>query len=119
MSQKYWDEHNIERPDYALTDEEYAAKHGKMTTKSLLLKIIAALKWVALIAIAVKFGLPWLQQQYPDLLAFKFASSEGRLGGNKTNVVASMEDTRRARLARFEAACSPSEEESSAKKKAD
>lgn len=27
-SQKYWDEHNIERPDYAKTDAEIAAERG-------------------------------------------------------------------------------------------
>ena len=28
-SQKYWDEHNIERPDYAKTDAEIAAERGE------------------------------------------------------------------------------------------
>eukprot|EP00814_Leptocylindrus_danicus_P018013 CAMPEP_0116043494 /NCGR_PEP_ID=MMETSP0321-20121206/26402_1 /TAXON_ID=163516 /ORGANISM="Leptocylindrus danicus var. danicus, Strain B650" /LENGTH=156 /DNA_ID=CAMNT_0003524339 /DNA_START=121 /DNA_END=588 /DNA_ORIENTATION=+ len=110
-SQKYWDEHNIERPDYALSDDEYAEKYGKTTMKSLFFKTAGALKWVILIAFAVKLGFPWIQRQYTDLLGFKSASIGGRLGGNKIDVV-STEDTRRARLARFEAAAASEEEPS-------
>lgn len=37
-SQKYWDEHNIERPDYAKTDAEIAAERGEHVISSNLLR---------------------------------------------------------------------------------
>mmetsp|Transcript_31490 Transcript_31490/g.63517 ORF Transcript_31490/g.63517 Transcript_31490/m.63517 type:complete len:164 (+) Transcript_31490:123-614(+) len=38
-SQKYWDEHNIERPDYAKTDAEILAERGEQIGSSKLLSI--------------------------------------------------------------------------------
>eukprot|EP00985_Skeletonema_marinoi_P000321 scaffold115_cov169-Skeletonema_marinoi.AAC.2 len=38
-SQKYWDEHNIERPDYAKTDAEIMAERGEQIGSSKLLSI--------------------------------------------------------------------------------
>eukprot|EP00984_Skeletonema_dohrnii_P018059 scaffold8346_cov121-Skeletonema_dohrnii-CCMP3373.AAC.2 len=38
-SQKYWDEHNIERPDYAKTDAEIMAERGERIGSSKLLSI--------------------------------------------------------------------------------
>ncbi|KAL7500044.1 hypothetical protein ACHAWT_009915 [Skeletonema menzelii] len=41
-SQKYWDEHNIERPDYAKTDAEIMAERGERIGSNKLLSIAYA-----------------------------------------------------------------------------
>ena len=83
-SQKYWDDHGIKRPDYAKTDAEIAHERGGSSEK-------------------------WLLLLVPPFLAaggyFIHVRMGGhRLGGSRSIFVhkVSEEETRQARLARFE-----------------
>lgn len=94
-SQRYWDEHNIERPDYAKTDAEIAAERGEILPSYAATAIV-----ILLIA-----GLIYL---------FRERASGQRLGGSGIGVIGISsqtvlytqqvdgERTREARLARFE-----------------
>jgi len=108
-SQKYWNEHNIERPDYALTEEEYAEKYGyKQLTTFLDNYWISVLKWVVLIGVCVFCVIPWLRQQW-YIVEGTVTSYGERLGDGGSKGIFSVQtscssvaDTRKARLARFE-----------------
>jgi len=86
-SQKYWDEHNIERPDYAKTDAEVAAERGQT----------AALDPFSIVLLLVLAGVAGF--------AWKFADG-GFAGGTRLGstgrVYRNEEDARKARLAHFE-----------------
>lgn len=53
-SQKYWDENNIERPDYAKTDAEIMAERGERigTSKLVSLAVISAISFLIFIVYA-------------------------------------------------------------------
>lgn len=57
-SQKYWDEHNIERPDYAKTDAEIMAERGERIGSNKLLSIglISAISFLIFIVYAAATG---------------------------------------------------------------
>lgn len=89
-SQKYWDEHNIERPDYAKTDQELAAEKSGTSPET---------SWWRLVLIAM--GL-FLFVGYQTVW-----NTEGsRLGGGRLRSsfrhANAEEEARQARLAKFE-----------------
>lgn len=103
-SQKYWDEHNIERPDYAKTDAEIMAERlgqgggGGATT---------IIKFVAFLVAAAGLGcfviLPRIQHGKgqtlsgrPGMLSPLVGSISKSSGGDQATVA------RQARLSRFE-----------------
>mmetsp|Transcript_20666 Transcript_20666/g.26734 ORF Transcript_20666/g.26734 Transcript_20666/m.26734 type:complete len:173 (-) Transcript_20666:195-713(-) len=108
-SQKYWNEHNIERPDYALTEEEYAEKYGTKRSLTFVGNYwISVLKWVGLVGFCVLCVIPWLRQQW-YLVEGTVTSYGERLGDGGSKGIFSVQtsrlsvvDTRKARLARFE-----------------
>jgi len=53
-SQKYWDEHNIERPDYAKTDAEIMAERGEKmgASKLLSISVISAISFLIFLVYA-------------------------------------------------------------------
>ena len=55
-SQKYWDEHNIERPDYAKTDAEIMAERGEQmkigSSKLLSVALMSAISFLILVIYA-------------------------------------------------------------------
>ena len=53
-SQKYWDEHNIERPDYAKTDAEIMAERGEKigSSKILSFALVSAISFLILVIYA-------------------------------------------------------------------
>ena len=84
-SQKYWDEHNIKRPDYAKTDAEIAMDRGGSSS----LVII----WIPILLFVVGFvG----YQIYVNRGGHRLGSTHFRLRRETE------EEARRARLARFE-----------------
>lgn len=98
-SQKYWDENNIERPDYAKTDAEIAAERGESSPSSK--------NWIGLIIICCGVAAAYHKSQ---------SAGGSRLGSTSTGTSASpwtmptgtetaedRERARFARLARFEA----------------
>ena len=85
-SQKYWDKHGIERPDYAKTDAEIAQERGGGSDRSII-------KWIFVAPILVGAGY------------YLYLQMGGhKLGGSRTNWFhrTSEEEARQARLARFE-----------------
>jgi hypothetical protein len=95
-SQRYWDEHGIEKPDYAKTDSEVAqeklAKGGSKSPPARTLGL-----WVAFVA-ASAVGVFYLR---------KHGGAGSRLGGRPGGFrmgQLSGKEARRARLAHFEAA---------------
>jgi hypothetical protein len=84
-SQKYWDEHGIERPDYAKTDAEVAAEQGVYPNFFLLVIL-------AMAALAIGINL-WSKTRGGTRL-------EG--GSNVFKRQLTEDEARRARLARFE-----------------
>ena len=102
-SQRYWDEHGIERPDYAKTDAEVARertakyKDGiKSATETLGGKLILGVTIVGLFYLyLVRAG---------KIVAF-WDKGSFRLGGSRyasSSLAASREEARNARLARFD-----------------
>jgi hypothetical protein len=101
-SQRFWDEHNIERPDYAKTDAEIAAEKGEAVPS----------KWsfyLAIIAVAAALGLMagmYVRRAYP------LPIGGARLGSSNDDIHRfpswfpaeedAVEQARKARLARFE-----------------
>jgi len=88
-SQKYWDEHNIERPDYGKTDAEIAAERGESYS-------------VPPVAIVLVLGVAYAIYQHNNK-----NTSGTRLGSAESNGLAfsqgdAEERARLARLARFE-----------------
>ncbi len=82
-SQKYWNEHGIERPDYAKTDAEIAQEKGG-----------GAIKWILLIPIVAGVG-----------YYFRLQMGGHMLGGLSLGSIfhrMSEEDARQARLAKFD-----------------
>ena len=111
-SQRYWDEHGIERPDYAKTDAEVARERAakykdgiKSATETLGGKLIIGMTVVALsylyLVRADKIVAFW------DKGSFRLggSSNQGRSGyasSFTSSPVASREEARNARLARFD-----------------
>ena len=101
-SQRYWDEHNIERPDYAKTDAEVAAEAGQGI--GLLIPLIGVLLVTFLLFVAhfLKYGREFGTGQQlgsndsPNPLArlFSFPSA--------TETESPEERARQARLEHFE-----------------
>jgi hypothetical protein len=87
-SQKYWDEHKIDRPDYAKTDAEIAQEQGGSSGSTM--------KWIVLLAILVAVGY------------YLHLGMQGQKLGGSSNMFrrASEEEARQARLAKFERAAS-------------
>lgn len=96
-SQRYWDEHGIERPDYAKTDAELAAERGESMHQPL--------RFYLFMAVLIGLG---------AFVYMRFVHLEGtRLGSNESNSKfplhfhesqeAAAEKARKARLERFEA----------------
>ncbi|KAL7544944.1 hypothetical protein ACHAWF_008324 [Thalassiosira exigua] len=117
-SQKYWDEHGIERPDYAKTDAEVAAERrrdggggsgwfGMALVASAIIAIAGAIyvkvtgDWDTVLNIPVTSFVVDCAKRIPEVAGMK-----GHKLGSATdtgNNVASDEDARRlARLARFD-----------------
>ena len=96
-SQKYWDEHNIKRPDYAKTDAEVAAERGETNVASI---------WLGLLIIGG--GLVAAYQQRTHSGGARLGSSTGvsmSTQSSNSSVDRGMsadERARQARLARFE-----------------
>lgn len=94
-SQNYWDEHGIERPDYAKTDAEIAKEKGESTTGKPFVWILATFAFVGFVV--------W----YHDPTLIKSGS---RLGGQHSVLdrfsrqTLTGDEARKARLARFEQA---------------
>mmetsp|Transcript_28181 Transcript_28181/g.39644 ORF Transcript_28181/g.39644 Transcript_28181/m.39644 type:complete len:155 (-) Transcript_28181:353-817(-) len=95
-SQKYWDEHGIERPDYAKTDAEIAFERGETSSTS------KKIFWLGAFLAIVGFAIHQFVGPIP------LVEGGSRLGGNypwmdrlrpRTNFE---EETRKARLSRFE-----------------
>ena len=111
-SQRYWDEHGIERPDYAKTDAEVARERAakykdgiKSATETLGGKLIIGVTIVALsylyLVRAGKIVAFW------DKGSFRLggSSNQGRSGyasSFASSPTASREEARNARLARFD-----------------
>ena len=111
-SQRYWDEHGIERPDYAKTDAEVARERAakykdgiKSATETLGGKLIVGVTIVALsylyLVRAGKIVAFW------DKGSFRLggSSDQGRSGyasSFASSPTASREEARNARLARFD-----------------
>ena len=101
-SQKYWDEHGIERPDYAKTDAELARdrqeKGGNGGSKAHSL-------WVLLVFGTLCFiGYQWSQKGSSFFTTGKGhrLNEGGSVNILRRNDVPSLEEARKARLARFE-----------------
>ena len=103
-SQKYWDENNIERPDYALTDDEYTKKYGKLP-RSWTQKTLALVKWVVILGTSVKLILPWIRMQWYNVDGTVTSYGE-RLGGSRG---LSPDEAKIARLARLSQAMKQSD----------
>jgi len=88
-SQKYWDEHGIERPDYAKTDAEIAQERGGGSTSGNIMK------WILLLPVLVAAGYYFYVQM-----------GGHRLGGAGSHLFCRKreEEARQARLAKFEQA---------------
>jgi hypothetical protein len=93
-SQKYWNEHNIEKPDYAKTDAEVFQER------------VAAF-WNALGSTQVKVALAAVLGT--ALLLFARASLGGGQGAAPMMTPEQAEEARAARLERFAAAAEPAE----------
>jgi hypothetical protein len=101
-SQKYWDEHNIERPDYAKTDQEMAMEGGG-TNGSSLFKILL----IVGVGAAVAYFVVWPSIQHGGAGGGHTLGSSSQQqrsnnlfgAGSTTN---SEEAARQARLSRFE-----------------
>jgi len=110
-SQKYWDEHNIERPDYAKTDEELAQGRGAdwrsngKTTNSKLLSIYPFI--VMIVSVLYLYNNETVKCMYNDIL-LKIRPLLNRIIKNvipqKKNRFSLEEEARMARLARFSVA---------------
>ncbi|KAL7465908.1 hypothetical protein ACHAXS_006211 [Conticribra weissflogii] len=131
-SQKYWDQHGIERPDYAKTDAELAAERGKTSgTGGIILKgigiisllslfFLSAIAWYGYVTgdwetinnsrlgiIVNKFldvfvGIGGGGHRLGSNAESKFSWLFGKEGGTKKED--SEEEARRLRLARFDEA---------------
>ena len=90
-SQKYWDEHAIERPEYGKTDAEVAGERISSVKASPVAKVFLGMAIsAALLSYSMRSGMiiaPWNKGSH-------------RLGGSRQ--ATRQEDARAARLARFE-----------------
>lgn len=83
-SQKYWDKHNVKRPDYGKTDAEIRAERGETSdsTRIVMLLVLGGLA-------------------YSGYHMYITRAADGfRLGGGRKRLTE--EEERQARLARFE-----------------
>ena len=94
-SQKYWDEHNIERPDYAKTDAEIAAERGEQHGSSDLLRytLIFAIAACLVILLYVTNAWDWL---------LEMCGIRGHRLGSSSVENGKMMSEKEARLKRFE-----------------
>ena len=111
-SQRYWDEHGIERPDYAKTDAEVARERAaqykdgiKSATETLGGKLIIGMTIVALSYLYLVRGGKIVA--FWDKGSFRLggSSNQGRSGyasSFASSQTASREEARNARLARFD-----------------
>jgi hypothetical protein len=121
-SQKYWDDNNIERPDYAKTDAEIAAergeKKGKTTTGKKILRTLVGALFISLWVGIYNFG---MGKKNNNGLGNRLGTTDSATGtSTHTNQLANLmnyamkmiktdnytesleEKARKARLARFE-----------------
>lgn len=98
-SQKYWDEHNIERPDYAKTDAEIMAERGERIGSNKLLSIglISALSFLIFLAYAVATGNIGMVKDKWNWLLELIGIRGHRLGTSKERI-----SEKEARLKRFD-----------------
>lgn len=101
-SQRYWDQHNIQRPDYAKTDAELAAERGdELSSSTMGLWILVGL------VVAGVVGTKVYQDRQASgggvRLEGGTSSSSSTLFPKSRNRELSMVEQREARLARFDA----------------
>ena len=115
-SQKYWDEHNIERPDYAKTDAELAqeslggGKSSKFSKSSNVLRLIIGALFVGSWIGIYQFGMGKKGTKLGSNIGSNISSSQGNnllnyamKMRNQDDHHETMEDkARKARLARFD-----------------
>mmetsp|Transcript_20796 Transcript_20796/g.46419 ORF Transcript_20796/g.46419 Transcript_20796/m.46419 type:complete len:243 (+) Transcript_20796:188-916(+) len=99
-SQKYWDEHNIERPDYAKTDGEIASERAAAFKDGLDSTLGTTVGRVAMTLVlgAVVYG----YLIHTGRVIAPWDTGSFRLGGGRSSSRTSSEDARKARLARFD-----------------
>lgn len=87
-SQKYWDMHGIERPDYAKTDAEIEQERGESGG--------GVMKWIFLLLMVAAAGYYYFLQTA--------GGQSQKLGGSTSHLFrrTSEEQARQARLAKFE-----------------
>ena len=112
-SQKYWDEHNIKRPDYAKTDAELRAERGGASNGGLLGTVmIVSIVMFILVTLYVRVTGDWDTILNNPVGSFVYGCvkrigdnvSGQKLGSNtERSTVANDDEARRnARLARFD-----------------
>ena len=99
-SQKYWDEHNIERPDYAKTDAEIIAERGeriRSSSKLLSIGFISAISFLFFLVYAVATGNIGMITDKWNWLLELIGIKGHRLGTSKERI-----SEKEARLKRFD-----------------